>query len=112
MSNDKGKKKKSPIFIYYAILLVVILIVSYMLVPKLIEPKEKEISFSEFTEMIKTDKAEQVEINSSQYKLKPKDFKETNTYYVTGNIHNDFHESTALLSLLDEKGLKYSSPIV
>ena len=112
MSNDKGKKKKSPIFIYYAILLVVILIVSYMLVPKLIEPKEKEISFSEFTEMIKTDKAEQVEINSNQFKLKPKDFKETNTYYVTGNISNYIDESTALLSLLDEKGLKYGSPIV
>ncbi|MBE7058123.1 MAG: ATP-dependent zinc metalloprotease FtsH [Ruminococcaceae bacterium] len=83
-----------------------------MFVPKMLEPKTKEISFSEFVTMIKEDKAEEVEINPSEYKIKPKDFKESNTYYVTGNIYNDFHESSALLSLLDEKGLKYDSPII
>lgn len=112
LNNENGKKKKTPILIYYAILLIAVLLISYMLLPKLVEPKEKEISFSEFCEMIETDKAEEVEINSKQYILKPKDFKETNTYYITGNINNDFHESTALLSLLDEKGLKYDSPII
>ena len=44
--------------------------------------------------------------------MKPKDFETSNVYYVTGNINNEFHESTALLSLLDEKGIKYDSPIV
>jgi len=112
LSTDKNNKKKSPVFIYYSILLIAVLVISYLLVPQMLEPKEKEISFSEFVEMIKKDEAEQVEINSTQYKLKPKNFKEINTYYVTGNIYNDFHESTALLSLLDEKGLKYDSPII
>ncbi len=112
MSTEKNNKKKSPIFIYYAILLITVLVISYMFVPKMLEPKTKEISFSEFVTMIKEDKAEEVEINPSEYKIKPKDFKESNTYYVTGNIYNDFHESTALLTLLDEKGLKYDSPII
>ncbi len=112
MSNTNGTKKKTPIFIYYAILLAAVLIISYMFIPKLMEPKEKEISFSEFVTMVKNDEAEQVEINSKQYILKPKDFKKSNTYYVTGNINNDFHESSALLSLLDEKGLKYDSPVI
>ena len=44
--------------------------------------------------------------------MKPKEFETSNVYYVTGNINNEFHESTALLSLLDEKGIKYDSPIV
>lgn len=112
MSTDNNKKKKSPIFIYYAILLIVVLVISYLLIPKLVEPKEKKISFSEFVEMIKNDEAEQVELNSRQYKLKPKNFKETNTYYVTGNVYNEVHENNTLLTLLDEKGVKYDSPIV
>ena len=112
MNNAPEKKKKSHIFIYYIILLVVILVISYTLLPKMLEPEYKEISFSEFITMIKEDKAEQVEVDSTQYTLKPKDFDETNTCYITGNIHNEYHESSALLSLLDEKGLKYDSPIV
>ncbi len=112
MNSTSEKKKKAPIFIYYIILLVVILIISYTLLPKMLEPDYKEISFSEFVEMIENDEAEQVEVTASQYTLKPKNFDETNTCYITGNINNDFHESTALLSLLDEKGLKYDSPII
>ena len=112
MSADKNNKKKSPIFIYYAILLITVLVISYMLVPQMLEPKKKAISFSEFVTMIKEDKAEEVEINPKEYLIKPKDFKESNTYYVTGNIYNDFHESSALLTLLDEKGLKYDAPII
>ena len=92
--------------------MVVILVISYTLLPKMLEPEYKEISFSEFITMIKEDKAEQVEVDSTQYTLKPKDFDETNTCYITGNINNEYHESSALLSLLDEKGLKYDSPIV
>lgn len=112
MNNAPEKKKKSHIFLYYIILLVVILVISYTLLPKMLEPEYKEISFSEFITMIKEDKAEQVEVDSTQYTLKPKDFDETNTCYITGNINNEYHESSALLSLLDEKGLKYDSPIV
>lgn len=112
MDTDKKNNKKKPIFIYYALILGAVLLTSYLFLPKLVEPREKEISFSEFVEMIKNDEAEQVEINSKQYILKPKNFKTSNTHYVTGNINNDFHESNALLSLLDEKGLKYDSPII
>lgn len=112
LSNTKGTKKKTPIFIYYAILLIVVLIISYLFIPKMMAPKEKEISFSEFVTMVKNDEADQVEIKPTQYILKPKDFEKSNTYYVTGNINNDFHESSVLLSLLDEKGLKYDSPVI
>lgn len=111
--NDKpGNKKKIPIFAYYIILLGIVLIISYTMLPKLMEPDYKEISFSEFVQKVKNDEAQQVEVNSKQYTMKPKDFETSNVYYVTGNINNEFHESTALLSLLDEKGIKYDSPIV
>ena len=47
--NDKpGNKKKIPIFAYYIILLGIVLIISYTMLPKLMEPDYKEISFSEF----------------------------------------------------------------
>ncbi|HIU29037.1 MAG TPA: ATP-dependent zinc metalloprotease FtsH, partial [Candidatus Egerieisoma faecipullorum] len=82
------------------------------MLPKLMEPDYKEISFSEFVQKVENDEAQQVEVNSKQYTMKPKDFETSNVYYVTGNINNEFHESTALLSLLDEKGIKYDSPIV
>lgn len=111
--NDKPEnKKKIPIFAYYIILLVIVLIVSYAVLPKMMEPDYKEISFSEFVDKVKNDEADQVEVNSKQYKLKPKDFETSNVYYVTGNINNVFHESNTLLTLLDEKGIKYDSPIV
>lgn len=111
--NDKpGNKKKIPIFAYYIILLGIVLIISYTMLPKLMEPDYKEISFSEFVQKVENDEAQQVEVNSKQYTMKPKDFETSNVYYVTGNINNEFHESTALLSLLDEKGIKYDSPIV
>ena len=111
--NDKpGNKKKIPIFAYYIILLGIVLIISYTMLPKLMEPDYKEISFSEFVQKMENDEAQQVEVNSKQYTMKPKDFETSNVYYVTGNINNEFHESTALLSLLDEKGIKYDSPIV
>ena len=111
--NDKpGNKKKIPIFAYYIILLGIVLIISYTMLPKLMEPDYKEISFSEFVQKVENDEAQQVEVNSKQSTMKPKDFETSNVYYVTGNINNEFHESTALLSLLDEKGIKYDSPIV
>lgn len=111
--NDKpGNKKKIPIFAYYIILLGIVLIISYTMLPKLMEPDYKEISFSEFVQKVENDEAQQVEVNSKQYTMKPKDFETSNVYYVTGNINNEFHESAALLSLLDEKGIKYDSPIV
>lgn len=111
--NDTPKtKKKIPIFAYYIILLVIVLIISYTMLPKLMEPDYKEISFSEFVQKIENDEAQQVEVNPKQYTLKPKDFETSNVYYVTGNINNEYHESTALLELLDEKGIKYDSPIV
>ncbi len=112
MNEKKDNKKKIPIFAYYIILLAIVLIICYTMLPKLMEPEEKEISFSEFVTMIKNDEADEVEVNSTQYILKPKDFDTSNIYYVTGNINNDFHESTSLLTLLDEKGIKYDSPIV
>ena len=77
LNTKPEKKKKSSIFIYYIILLVVILIVSYVILPKMLEPEYKEISFSEFVNMIETDQAEQVEVTASKYTLKPKNFKET-----------------------------------
>ena len=112
MNNEPEKKKKIPIFAFYIILLVIVFVISYAMLPKLTEPKTEEISFSEFVSKVKNDEAAEVEVNSSEYKLKPKDFDTSNVYYVTGNINNDFHESTALLSLLDEKGIKYDSPII
>lgn len=111
--NDKPERKKRiPIFAFYLLLLGIVLIISYMMLPKLTEPKRKEISFSEFVQKIENDEADQVEINSKEYILKPKDFNTSKVYFVTGNINNDFHESTALLKVLDDKGIKYDSPIV
>jgi ATP-dependent metallopeptidase hflB len=112
VNDTPGNKKKIPIFAYYIILLVIVLIISYTMLPKLMEPDYKEISFSEFVQKIQNDEAQQVEVNAKQYTLKPKDFETSNVYYVTGNINNEYHESAALLTLLDEKGIKYDSPIV
>ena len=84
--NDKpGNKKKIPIFAYYIILLGIVLIISYTMLPKLMEPDYKEISFSEFVQKVENDEAQQVEVNSKQYTMKPKDF-ETSTFTTSREI--------------------------
>lgn len=103
-------KKRPPIFIYYIIMVAVVLLITTVLVPQLTAPTHEEISYSEFTTMLKEGKVDVVELDKAKNKItiKPKDFDKTNTYFYTGIMAV---EDTELLPLLREAQVDYLSPI-
>ena len=104
------EKKRLPIFVYYLIMIVVILLITGIVVPKLTEPTVKQINYNEFLDMLSEGKVESVELDKSANKItiKPVDFEESKTYYYTGILAVD---DTELAAKLAESGVDYLSPI-
>ena len=107
--NKKNGKKKIPVFTYYLIILVVVFLISMVLVPMMNRPVIKEISYSEFIEMVETDKISKVEITNNVITIEPKDFdKEKPVYYETGMLVIYDEE---VVPLLKAHGVDFGSPI-
>ncbi len=128
-NNKKGDKrppmKKSPL-LWFLIGSLVLSVAINMLAGSLISPVSEEISYNEFLSMIDEDKVEEVVIEKDRYviyergKEEPEPTpdvilgfgfmsmtpEETQKVYYTGYI-----EDARLLEKLDEKGIKYSTPI-
>lgn len=128
-NNKKGDKrppmKKNPL-LWFLIGSLVLSVAINMLAGSLISPVSEEISYNEFLSMIDEDKVEEVVIEKDRYviyergKEEPKPTpdvilgfgfmsmtpEETQKVYYTGYI-----EDARLLEKLDEKGIKYSTPI-
>lgn len=111
-NNNQPQKRRVPIFVFYIIFIVIVVTVSQFLVPMLTAPKHKEIKLNEFIEKIKNGEAVDVEFEKtkSRFILKPADFEESNTYYITGDLGNDILEYD-IITACNEAGLDYSTPI-
>ena len=107
---EKRERKHLPVFVYYIIMILVVLLITGVLVPKLTAPDNKEITYNEFLEMLESGTVEKVELDKSANKitLKPKDFEESKTYYYTGILAVSDEE---LAQKLAESGVDYLSPI-
>lgn len=111
MPKDKKKdrKKRLPVFAYYLIILVVIFIIYMVLVPLMNRPTVKEISYSEFIEMLEQDKIDKVEITDSVITIQLKDFnKDKPVYYETGILVIYDEE---VVPMLKEHKVDFGSPI-
>lgn len=104
------KKRKIPVFVYYIILITVVILITQLLIPSLTAPKTKEITYDQFLTMLEEGTVDKVELDKAKNKItvKPKDFKESNTYYYTGILAISDEE---LAGKLKEAGISYSSPI-
>ncbi len=117
-NNNGGQENKPPngdLSLFFKIITISLLLtfVMHLLSAGVVTKMQQEVSYSEFVQMVKDDKVSEVVINTDKisFRLKADTKSEENmqqvlTTYYTGYIPND-----NLLTLLDDNGVKYSSPV-
>lgn len=105
----KKGKRKVPILVYYLIITVVVLLITWVIIPQMNAPTYKEITYSEFITMVNEDKVKQVELSGSTITIVPKDADKKNpVYYETGMLKV---EDSDVVALLLEHDVEFGSPI-
>lgn len=128
MNNNKKNKKtpifKNPMFIFLLISIGATIILN-SLIDMMFSPQKEEITYDKFLELVEEDKVEEVIIESDKFTIYQKEEKkkneqmpiigfgfggisqeETQKVYYTGYLKDD-----RLFDMLDEKGVKYSTPV-
>lgn len=91
---------------YYAIALIVLLILNFFLFPRLMSPRVTEVDYGEFLQMVENGEVKEVQIESNQIIFGDKS--EPENYYKTG-IMNDYR----LIDRLYDGGItEFGSPII
>lgn len=99
------KNDKKPIAFYYAIVLLVLLLLNFLLIPQINSAKIQDTTYGNFIEMLEDGKVSQVEVNSADSEIEFKD--SAGNMYRTGMM-NDYKLVDRLLSA----GIKdFESPI-
>lgn len=100
------KKPKKFMISYYAIALIVLLILNFFLFPRLMSPRVTEVDYGEFLQMVEDGEVKEVQIESNQIIFGDKS--EPENYYKTG-IMNDYR----LIDRLYDAGItEFGSPII
>ncbi len=100
------KKPKKFMISYYAIALIVLLILNFFLFPRLMSPRVTEVDYGEFLQMVENGEVKEVQIESNQIIFGDKS--EPENYYKTG-IMNDYR----LIDRLYDAGItEFGSPII
>lgn len=102
----KGKKPKKPIIFYYAIVMVVLVLLNTFLVPSLAERSIKQVNYNDFLDDLKDKKISEVNLENDTiyYLIKDGDKKQI---YKTGRISGD----EKLVDRLDEADVVFSQEI-
>ena len=99
------KNDKKPIAFYYAIVMLVLLLLNFLLIPQINSAKIQDTTYGNFIEMLEDGKVSQVEVNSADSEIEFKD--SSGNMYRTGMM-NDYKLVDRLLSA----GIKdFESPI-
>ena len=100
------QKPKKPIIFYYVVALIVILLVKLLLFPRLLEPKETEVDYVKFLQMVDNNEISEVQIQSNEIIFSDKS--SPANYYKTG-VMNDYK----LVDRLYEAGItEFGTPII
>ncbi len=105
---DNGKKKGGASLLTFLIMGLGCLFVATLFYNRVIATKTQEISYSEFTQMVRDGKVESVYLDSKQINIyaKPVEGETAKKTYVTGWVEND-----EFLAMLEEHGVKVQSEI-
>ena len=105
--NEKLPQKK-PIIIYYAIMLLIMLLMNAALVPYLSSRQVVEVGYDEFLDMLEAGSIDRAEIDreGGQLLFSVPQEDETAQIYKTGLLGDD-----ALVERLRAEGVKFASPI-
>ena len=101
---NEVKKPKKPLIFYYALVLIVMLLINMLLVPYLAEKQVKEVDYGTFMEMTENKEIGQVEISDDEILFTDKS---GDNYYKTGVMNDD-----DLVQRLYDSGAQFSSEIV
>ena len=101
---NEVKKPKKPLMFYYALVLIVLLLINMLLVPYLAEKQVKEVDYGTFMDMTENKEIGQVEISDDEIVFTDKS---GNNYYKTGVMNDD-----GLVDRLHDSGAQFSSEIV
>ena len=106
---NEVKTPKKPLIVYYAIAILVVLLINTLLVPMVSQARVKYVDYGTFIQMTEEDKISEVQVQDNQiiFVTKEDEANKNAVYYRTGNM-----DDPELTSRLSEHGVRFDKEIV
>ena len=110
-SSDNNNKKKNDMNRQNVIMMVIIALIMVlaiqMFASRVESSSQKEVSYTQFLQDVKSDKVKEVKLESDKITFKLKDSSDKNITYYTGNVGDD-----RIYEIMDEHDVQYSKDVV
>ena len=106
---NEVKTPKKPLIVYYAIAILVVLLINTLLVPMVSQARVKYVDYGTFIQMTEDDKISEVQVQDNQivFITKEDEANKNAVYYRTGKM-----DDPELTSRLSEHGVRFDKEIV
>ena len=106
---NEVKIPKKPLIVYYAIAILVVLLINMLLVPMVSQARVKYVDYGTFIQMTEEDKISEVQVQDNQivFITKEDEANKNAVYYRTGKM-----DDPELTSRLSEHGVRFDKEIV
>ena len=106
---NEVKTPKKPLIVYYAIAILVVLLINTLLVPMVSQARVKYVDYGTFIQMTEEDKISEVQVQDNQivFITKEDEANKNAVYYRTGKM-----DDPELTSRLSEHGVRFDKKIV
>ena len=106
---NEVKTPKKPLIVYYAIAILVVLLINTLLVPMVSQARVKDVDYGTFIQMTEEDKISEVQVQDNQivFITKEDEANKNAVYYRTGKM-----DDPELTSRLSEHGVRFDKEIV
>ena len=106
---NEVKTPKKPLIVYYAIAILVVLLINTLLVPMVSQARVKYVDYGTFIQMTEEDKISEVQVQENQiiFVTKEDEANKNAVYYRTGKM-----DDPELTSRLSEHGVRFDKEIV
>ncbi len=106
---NEVKTPKKPLIVYYAIAILVVLLINTLLVPMVSQARVKYVDYGTFIQMTEEDKISEVQVQDNQivFITKENEANKNAVYYRTGKM-----DDPELTSRLSEHGVRFDKEIV
>ena len=106
---NEVKTPKKPLIVYYAIAILVVLLINTLLVPMVSQARVKYVDYGTFIQMTEEDKISEVQVQDNQivFITKEDEANKNAIYYRTGKM-----DDPELTSRLSEHGVRFDKEIV